>query len=262
MPIVETDRRGRTLLVTLNRPEHKNAITAAALDLFDAAIAGAADDGDLRAIVITGAGGTFSSGFDIELLSDLTTAKPRAGRVRLTLAKLQARFDQLNALSIPVVAAIEGACLGAGLELALACDLRVGGSSSTYGFPETRLGFVPDLGGTSRMTKLVGPAHAKEWIITARTYGAQRAHEIGLLHETCPAGQALDHAIRLADELAQRAPLAVAWAKRTIDRAVDLSLADALRMEQDAMTEILVSQDLQEGVASLFERRTPKFTGR
>jgi len=147
------------------------------------------------------------------------------------------------------------------LEVALGCDLRVSSSEARFGFPEAKIGMLPDLGGTSRLPRLVGATIAKEWIFTGRLYPAQRAEELGIVNELAPPGGALERALALAGALTASGPLAIAWAKRVIDRGQSMSLEDSLVLEQHAMTEILPSDDLKEGVAAFLEKRAPKFKG-
>jgi enoyl-CoA hydratase/carnithine racemase len=255
-------RAGDALVVAFARPEKKNAITRPMLAALDAAIARARDERGLRALIITGEGGSFSAGLDGELVRELTASMPTPELVRATLGGLQRHFGQLESLPLPVIAAVEGVCLGAGFELALACDLRVGSSASQYGFPEMRLGFLPDLGGTSRLTRQLGTARAKTWLLTGRSFPAARAYEQGILLEVTPPGQALQAALHLAEEITRCAPLALAACKRTVEGVAGAPLARALELEQEAMAELLATDDLREGVAAFAERRAPKWSGR
>ena len=154
---------------------------------------------------------------------------------------------------------MEGHCAGGGFELALACDLRVASSEAKFSFPEVKIGMLPDLGGTSRIARLIGPALAKEWVMTGRQYPAVRALELGLINELVVPGDALLRARRLAEEIAQNGPTAVAWTKRVIDRGLTLSMKGALELEQDAMTELLPGPELKEGVMAFLEKRPAKF---
>ncbi len=135
-------------------------------------------------------------------------------------------------------------------------------TAAKFGFPEVKIGMLPDLGGTTRLPRILGPTHAKEWILTGRQYSAQRAFELGLLNELTAPGQAQTRALALAKELASCAPLAVAWAKRVIDRGLQMPLRDSLELEQDAMTELLPSADLKEGILAFMEKRAPRFAKR
>jgi enoyl-CoA hydratase len=258
-----TERDGELLVLTLNRPDKRNALSFEMLESFEQALEAAADDAGVRAVVLTGAGDkAFSAGMDIGLLFEHLSSKPSGAKIRRVQRKVQGLFGLLEELEKPTLAALEGSCAGGGLELALACDLRVASSASRFGFPEAKLGMLPDVGGTTRLARLVGPAVAKEWIFTGRLYAASRALELGLVTEVVAQGQALASAKALAREVAKSGPLAVAWAKRVIDRGLGMSMRDSLELEQDAMTEILPSDDLKEGVLAFLEKRAPKFAGK
>jgi enoyl-CoA hydratase len=263
MPALLSERQDQILLLTLNRPEKRNALSTDLLELLEQELERASEDGELRAIILTGAGEkSFSAGIDIGLLFAHLSSNPSGETIRRTQRQLQNLISRLEDLEKPTIAAIEGACVGGGFELALGCDLRVASSEARFGFPESRIGMFPDLGGVSRFPRLVGATVAKEWIFTGRQYPAERALELGLLNEIAPPGQAKARAVALAAELAQSAPLAISWAKRIIDRGQDMSLRDSLELEQDGMTEVLPSNDLKEGVLAFIEKRPPKFTKR
>lgn len=255
-------RDGELLILTLNRPDRRNALTLELVRLLGEELDRAAQDDALRAVVLVGAGSqAFSAGMDLGQLKAHLSARPGGEAIRKLQRHLQEAFTRLEELEKPVIAAIEGACVGGGLELALACDLRVASTDARFGFPEVKLGMIPDLGGTVRLARLVGPSLAKEWILTGRQYPASRAFELGLVNELVPPGEALDRARAIALELAANAPIALAWAKRVIDRSLGTSLRDGLELEQDAMTELLPSADLEEGVAAFLEKRPPRFRG-
>ncbi len=263
MPALLTERQDQILVLTLNRPEKRNALSTDLLELLERALEHALEDGELRAVILTGAGEkSFSAGIDIGLLFEHLSSNPTGEKIRLTQRRLQNLICRLEELEKPTIAAIEGACVGGGFELALGCDLRVASSEAKFGFPEARIGMFPDLGGISRFPRLVGATVAKEWIFTGRQYSAERAFQLGLLNEITLPGQAKSRALALATELVHSAPLAISWAKRIIDRGQDMSLRDSLELEQDGMTEILPSEDLKEGVLAFLEKRPPKFTKR
>ena len=163
---------------------------------------------------------------------------------------------------MPTIAAIEGNALGGGLELALCCDLRIASARARLGLPEVRLAVTPGAGGTQRLPRVVGPARAKELILTGRILTAEQAERIGLVHEVVPEGQARTRADEVAEEIAERGPLAVREAKRLIDAAWDLDLDAGLAAELDASERIFASEDMVEGAASFFEKREPEYHGR
>lgn len=262
MPHHELDvtQDGGVLVLTLNRPQKHNAFSFEMLEKLEAELEKAATDESVRTVILTGAGReAFSAGMDLALLFEHISANPSGAQLRKVQHELQALFSVLEHLEKPTIAAIEGHCVGGGLELALACDLRVASSAASFGFPEAKLGVLPDLGGTTRLSRLVGPAIAKEWIFTCRTYPSVRALELGLINELVVPGDAVTRAKDLAKEVLANGPLAIAWAKKIIDRGYGMSLEDSLQLEQYAMSEILPSAEVKEGVRAFLEKRAPKF---
>jgi methylglutaconyl-CoA hydratase len=258
------DRVSDALVLTLNRPEKRNAITLEMFEVLEEALDRAGGDPSLRALVITGTGEEcFCGGIDVGVFYfEHVASKPTGEQLRRMQRRVQEVLSRLEHLEKPTIAAIEGICVGGGMDLALACDLRVGSQAAKLGFYETSRGFIPDLGGTTRMARLVGPAIAKEWIFTCRTYSAEQAYELGILNELCEPGHAREKALALVEEITANAPLALGWAKRVIDRGLSMSLAESLELEQDAMTELLPSEDVREGIHAFLERRKPRFQGR
>jgi len=258
-----SERIDTALVLTMNRPDKRNALSLEMLDQLEQALETAAGDGSLRAVVLTGAGGkSFSAGMDLGVLFEHLSSNPNGEKIRKTQRRIQELFTRLEELEKPTIAAIEGSCVGGGLELALSCDFRITSTEAKFGFPEAKIGMLPDLGGTVRLARMAGPAVAKEWIFTGRQYPAQRALELSLATELVEPGKTVSRALALTAELSASGPLAIAWAKRVIDRSLGMSLHDGLELEQDAMTELLPSQDLKEGVLAFLEKRPPKFQGR
>lgn len=259
---LDVGREGAATILTLSRPEKSNAFTLELLDALGDEIEKASADPTLRTLIVTGSGQrSFSAGLDLSVLFEHLSQNPAGEQIRKAQRHLQELFTRLEELEKPTIAAIEGACVGGGLELALACDLRICSAEAKFAFPEAKIGMLPDLGGTTRLARLVGPTIAKEWIFTGRSYSAQRAYELGLVNEICAAGQARRRSLEWAAELERCGPLALAWGKRVIDRSIGMSLRDGLELEQDAMSEILPSDDLKEGVLAFLEKRAAKFRG-
>ncbi len=237
-----------------------NLITSDLLDQLDAALAvlEAAEPGDVRAVVVTGRGErAFSAGSDV---GEFEAQRGPAGRGRM--AREEAAAARLAGLPMPTIAAIEGHALGGGLELALACDLRVASERAKLGLPETRLAVIPGAGGTWRLPRVIGPARAKELILGGRVIAADEAERIGLVTRVAPAGEARAAAEALAAEIAARGPLAVREAKRLIDSALDRDPAAARAAELDASERIFATDDLAEGAAAFLARRDPHYRGR
>ncbi|MEW6433100.1 MAG: enoyl-CoA hydratase/isomerase family protein [Myxococcota bacterium] len=259
-PELTVAREDGLLVLTLNRPQKHNAFSFEMLERLEAELEKASLDDAVRAVILTGAGqAAFSAGMDLALLFEHVSSSPTGPQLRKVQHELQTLFSVLERLEKPTIAAIEGHCVGGGFELALACDLRVASSAASFGFPEAKLGVLPDLGGTTRLTRLVGPAIAKEWIFTCRTYPSVRALELGLINELVVPGDALSRARHLAKEILANGPLAIAWAKRIIDRGYGMSLEDSMLLEQYAMSEILPSAEVKEGIAAFLEKRAPQF---
>lgn len=256
---LRTARDGAVLVVTLDRPERLNAIDEGVLAGLVAVAAEARADRTVRAVVLEGAGRAFSSGLDTSLLAEVVGAGGDSIAFRERLEGLQATFTAFETLPVPVVCALHGPCVGGAVELALACDLRVAEPGTTVRLPETRLGLLPDLGGTTRLTRLCGPGVAKDLVLTGRTIGADEALRFGLVSAIGDDARAL--ARERAHLLAGNAPLALAWAKRVIDRAADGSVERSLEHERAAMTELIGSDDLREGVTAAAGRREPAFRG-
>lgn len=250
---------GRVALLALDNPP-LNLVTRELIGELREALAtlAAADPGDIRAVVVAGRGErAFCAGSDV---GEFEEQRGEAGRERLALE--QGTWRLLAELPMPTVAAIEGNALGGGLELALACDLRVASERARLGLPEVRLAVIPGAGGTQRLPRIVGPARARELILTGRVLDAAEAERIGLVTRVVPAGEAVGAALAIGEEIAQRGPLAVREAKRLIDAATDVPLEAGLAAELEASVRIFATDDLAEGVAAFFAKRDPEYRGR
>lgn len=235
-----------------------NLVTGEMTEQLHAALTRLACAGDVRAVVVSGHGArAFCAGSHI---GEFEALRGRVAEGKLLLEKLV--YRQLAELPMPTIAAIEGDALGGGLELALCCDLRVASERARLGLPEVRLAVIPGSGGTQRLPRVVGPARAKEMILTGRLYEARDAERIGLVNQVVPAGEAVAAARSLADEIAGRGPLAVREAKRLIDTALDVDLDAGLAAELDASERIFSSEDMLEGAKAFFEKREPRYRGR
>jgi enoyl-CoA hydratase/carnithine racemase len=234
-----------------------NLVTGEMMERLDAALDELARDGEVRAVVVTGAGTrAFCAGSDVKEFEGL------AGRVaqgKLLYEKYV--YRKLAELPVPTIAAIEGDALGGGLELALCCDLRIASARARLGMPEVRLGVIPGSGGTQRLPAVVGPARAKELILVGELISAQRAEQIGLVNAVADDGQALAVATDMAQRIAQRGPVAVREAKHLIERARDLDLDAGLAAELDASDRVFASEDMREGARAFFAKRPPEFPG-
>ncbi|MBX7096625.1 MAG: enoyl-CoA hydratase/isomerase family protein [Myxococcaceae bacterium] len=248
------EKRGAVEVWTIDGEARRNSISRAMLSELAGHVARVSAPGGTRVVVITGAGEqAFCAGADL---------KERAGmspdEVRAFLDLLRKTFRAIELSDCVFIAAINGAALGGGTELALACDLRVGGSKGSMGLTEVKLGIIPGGGGTQRLSRLLGPGRAKELILTGRRINAAEALELGLVDR----GGQLDAAVALGEEIAANAPIAVAAAKHAIDEGLSLGLDDALALEQVHYAKTLGTEDRLEGLKAFAEKRPPKFQGR
>jgi enoyl-CoA hydratase len=253
--VAKREEDGVDLLVLRHPPV--NALSTALLSELDGRLGSLEREGQTRALILTGDGPYFSAGADLKEMAALDPAE--APRLQLRGQQL---FGRLAAFPAPVIAAINGLAVGGGLELALACDLRLAGESAKLGAPEVSYGLLPAYGGTQRLPRAVGLAKAKELIFTGAMIPAAEALRIGLVAKVVPAGQELRAARDLAHTIGQRAPKAVRAAKRAIAAAAERPLEEGLALEARLfVTEVLPSQDLAEGLRAFVERRPPKFRG-
>jgi len=257
--LVITEDREAVRHVILNRPEKRNAFNDALVLATGAALRAAADDPAVRCVVLRGNGPVFSAGMDVAALAEAASAPERLRSFRRDC--LQA-WNLAEEMTKPVVCAIHGVCLGGALELALACDLRVLADDAYVGLPETRLGLVPDVGGSSRLPQVVGLGRAKELIMTGRVIGAADAERFGLANRVAPAERLEEATAELVAELLACAPLAVGLAKRLLDASARPALSTTLELEIAAQEQCARSEDVKEGVRAAAERRAPNFQGR
>lgn len=255
---VLVERDGVVARLVLNRPHCANALSRPMIAQARAELAKLAGCPDLRVLVLTGTGAkAFCAGADLKERRGLTLEQTRD-----FLDELGALARALEAFPRPVVAAIRGAALGGGLELALAADLRLAAESATLGLAEVRLGIIPGAGGTQRLTRLCGVAVAKELTLTGRKIDAPTALRLGLVSAVVPDDR-LDTAVAgLAAELAAAGPLALTEAKRAIDGGFGLPLPEALALERAAYERVLTTDDRDEGLRAFAEKRPPRFTGK
>ena len=255
---VEYEVRGPVALVTLRRPEQFNAIDAQTVIDLDSTFSRIADDSTVRAVVITGEGKAFSAGADIKEFMQLETVD----EFRAFLHDLERALRRLELLPQASVAAVNGVAFGGGLELAMACDLRVADARARFGVPEIKLGIVPGAGGTQRLPRLVPKAVAAQMLLTGDPVDATEAHRIGLVNEIVTDGSVVERALELATTLAARPPLAIAAAKRLLDTVADIDLEAGLEAERDESATLFGTDDRREGTAAFAEKRDPTFEGR
>jgi enoyl-CoA hydratase len=256
--LIEEDLDKTVRVLTLNRPDRLNAWNAAMRAELRDAIDRAAEDPELRALVLTGAGRAFSAGEDVSDMPELAAIGTRG--FRSVARRIHDVFDVVESMEIPVIAAIDGVAAGGGFELALSCDFRVLGETSRLIMPEAKVGLIPGSGGCSRLVRYVGLGRAKELVMLGGTLDAASAREAGLATRVVPAGEARTAAIELAQDLAARAPLAIGMAKLVLNTCMDVDAETGRRLERLGQSVLKTTNDHREGAAAFVEKRPPQWT--
>ena len=245
------------VLLGLDRPEAKNALGRQLMDEFRQALAALRFDPSVRVVVLHSlVPGVFCAGADLKERAAMAPAE-----VAAFVHGLRTGFTELEDLPMPVIAVLEGAAFGGGLELALAADLRVAGAEARMGLVETALAIIPGAGGTQRLPRLIGASRAKELIFTARRIDATEAGRLGLVDRVVPAGQALDGALALAREILPNGPVALRMAKLAVNRGLELDRDSGLAFEQACYAQVIPTKDRLEGLAAFKEKRRPQYKG-
>jgi enoyl-CoA hydratase/carnithine racemase len=249
--------------ITLARPDKRNAVNREMFAEIADATERAAGDPEVFGVLLAGEGQSFCAGIDLNLLAEFGTLAAMPGSQFRSFVKFaQQPFAALTHLEKPTVAAVQGHALGAGFQLALACDLRVLASNAQMALLETRYGIIPDLGGMHALARIAGAARAKDLVWTARTVEAEEAERIGLANRVVDEAKLLDEAEGLLREVLAHSPVAVAASKSLIDHAAETPLEVEFDREAAAQTACVQSEDHREAVAAFFEKRTPSFKGR
>ncbi len=242
-------------LVRLNRPKELNALNATLMEETMTALEAFDRDPAIGCMVLTGNERAFAAGADIKEMAG-------AGTVEMLLRDAISRWDRLRKIKKPVIAAVSGFCLGGGNELAMACDMIVASETARFGQPEINLGVMPGAGGTQRLTRAVGKAIAMEMALNARMLTADEAARFGLVNRVVPVEAYLDEALKLAQEIAARAPLAIRLAKESVNNAFETHLADGLADERRAFYMLFSTEDQKEGMAAFVEKRKAEWKGK
>jgi enoyl-CoA hydratase len=249
------DKKEQVVWLSLNRPKVGNTINLElANELVDASCAINQDD-NVRAVIITGAGETFCSGCDLTELR----STPAHNLKSANAASLSS--TAVAGLNCPVIAAVNGDALGAGLELALSCDIRICSENAHFGFPETSYGLIPGGGGTQRLPRIVGKGKATEMVITAEPIDAAEAYRVGLVSKVVSKQKLSTEAEEIARKLSLRGPIAVRYAKEAVNKGMDMTLAQGLRLEADLSFLLQTTKDRAEGIKAFLEKRKATFKG-
>jgi enoyl-CoA hydratase/carnithine racemase len=252
------DRREQSALVTLNRPEKNNALSLALLDRLQAVVRDLGEDPGVRVVILRGNERCFSTGMDLD---DLSSVRGVADTQR-ALGTFRDANAAIERCPKPVIAAIAGWCLTGGLEMALACDVRVAADSARFGITSARIGTVAGAGGTQRLPRLIGPGRAKEMLFSAEPIDAAEALRIGLVNRVTPAGGEIDAALEMARVFARRAPLSLWYAKSAVNVGLAMPLEAALAFEMGLTAQLFTTEDRAEGLRAFREKRDPDFRGR
>jgi enoyl-CoA hydratase len=253
--IVERQPEQRTALVRLNRPKQLNALNGPTMDALCAALEELDADDGMRAIVVTGSERAFAAGADIGEMADATP-------IDMLLTNRIGQWDRIRRVTKPVIAAVNGWCLGGGCELAMTLDLIVAGEGAKFGQPEINIGVIPGAGGTQRLTRAIGKAKAMAMILTGEPIGARDAERAGLVARVTPDELVVEDALELAATIATKSPIALRLAKEAVNAAYEMSLTDALAHERRLFYLLFASEDQKEGMAAFMAKRHPEFKGR
>jgi enoyl-CoA hydratase len=254
--VVLVEHRDAISIVTINRPQALNALNADVLAGLDRALDEIAARPETRAVVLTGAGRAFVAGADISQMAGLA---PQAAEA--FAAKGQEIVARIAGLAVPVIAAVNGHCLGGGCELAMACDLVLAGEKASFGQPEVKLGVIPGFGGTQRLVRRVGVSVALDLCLTGRVIDADEAVRIGIASRKL-SGDTLEAALVVAGDLAKLAPVALQNVKRAIHENADADLRTGLAAERSLFALCFATVDQKEGMAAFLEKRPARFLGR
>ena len=255
--LVLTEKSGTSAIIRMNRGEKQNALSRELFAAIDAALAALDADAAVRGIVITGNENVFSTGGDLKEALALHTVED----TRKWLELFRQVNERIESIGKPVIAAIHGYCVTGGLEMALACDIRVAATSAQFGITSSRIGTVAGAGGTQRLARLIGPEWAKELLFSGDFIDAQTALRIRLVSEVVAPERVIPRALERLESYARRAPLSVAYSKAAVNNGLNMPLEYALAYERQITTTLFTTADRTEGQAAFLEKRPPQFKG-
>jgi enoyl-CoA hydratase len=241
-------------IITLNRPERLNSINTQLISELEGLIAEINEDKEARVVILTGVGRAFCAGADVKQVIDPNAKKLPTGRNTF--------FSKLEDIKVPVIAAINGLCIGGGLEFALCCDFRITIDTAIFGAGEVNLGAIPGGGGTARLPRLIGPGRAKEFLYFGKNVDAQEAYRIGLVNKVVSPEALMDETMKWAKELETKAPLSLKMLKDCVNVGMQMDLSGALDYEGKCSEYLGNTEDLMEGMRAFAEKRKPEFKGR
>jgi len=251
------ERRGGVAFIRFNRPDKLNAMNSKMKDEIIAVLNELEENDAVRVVVFTGQGDkAFVAGADINEFKDRTALE------QWDLYQQPFLYDAIDRFPKPLIAMINGYCLGGGCELILACDIRIASEKAQIGQPEINIGIIPGGGGSQRLPRLVGYGKAMQLILTGDRISAQEAHRIGLVDEVVPHDQLESKTFEIATKIAEKSPIAVRFAKEAVKASLRMPLNEGLRYEQSLFSLIFTTEDKDEGVRAFLEKRLPKFTGK
>lgn len=256
-PVLLSERNDTTLILTLNRPSAMNSLNGPILDALDAAFREAHRDSSVRVVILTGAGDrAFCAGADLKERGSMSEDE-----VGWRIERYREVFGRIARIGKPVICAINGYAFGGGLELAMACDLRLVARETKVGLTELGLGIIPGAGGTQRLPRLVGAAKAKELMFTAARLTGEEAAELGIANRCVDSAQLMDESLELARQIARSAPIALAQAKVAVDRGIEVDLESGLDIEAQCYAVTVPTEDRLEGLAAFRQKRDPEWSG-
>jgi len=255
LSLVKAEVVGRVAVLRLNRPEALNALNTAIIDELSAQVAEYDRKPEIGAIVITGEGKAFAAGADIKMMAGMRFSE-------VFQANLFSSTDVFKRLQTPTIAAVNGFAFGGGCELAMLCDMIIASDKAKFGQPEIKLGTIPGMGGTQRLTRAIGKSKAMEWVLTGDQYSAEEAERAGLVSRVVPGDKLMEEAMKLANKIAAHSKPIVALAKLAIDRSFEAGLGQGLEFEKRAFQSTFATEDQKEGMRAFGEKRAPNFTHR
>jgi enoyl-CoA hydratase len=253
--LVERQTEQRTALLRFNRPKQLNALNAEVMDLLCATLEELDRDDGVRVMVVTGNERAFAAGADI---GEMAGASP----IDMLRGNRIGQWDRIRRIAKPVIAAVNGWCLGGGCELAMTLDLIVAGEGAKFGQPEINIGVIPGAGGTQRLTRAIGKSRAMEMVLTGEPMDATEAERRGLVARVVPDELVVEDALALAAAIAEKSPIALRLAKEAVNAAYEMGLTEALAYERRLFYLLFASEDQKEGMAAFLEKRKPDFQGR